>query len=84
MALFEPCFIFELINSLENSLSTYPVSTMRVCKVTCKINLVRLNFLKQFLDYVDVSLGAFAFLDASGFIERKIQEVGVSRVVKTE
>ena len=84
MAFLEPSFVLELVDGFKNGLRADSVCAVGVGKVTGKVNLVRLNLLKQILDYVDVGLCALPFLDASGFIERKVQEVGVGRVVKTE
>ena len=83
-AFLSPVIVEKLVDGSEHSVGTYAVGSVRVGKVTGKVNLVRLNLLKQILDYVDVGLCALPFLDASGFIERKVQEVGVGRVVKTE
>ena len=57
---------------------------MRVSEVAGKVDLMRLNLLKKILDYVDISLRPLAFLDSSGLIERKIEEVGVGLVVESE
>ena len=84
MALFEPLCALELIDSLENGLSTNSVSTMRVSKVTCKIDLMRLNLTEKLRNDVDICLCALALLDTSCLIERKVKEVAVCSVIETE
>ena len=84
MAFLKPFFVLELIQGLKNSLRTYAVCSMRVSKVACKIDLVRLHLLEKRNDDVDVGLGTFALLDSARLIERKVEEVGVGLVVETE
>ena len=77
MAFFEPWRACQLVQCLKNSLCTYSVCTMWVSKVTGKINLVRLDFLEKFNDYINIRLCALAFLDSTCFVERKVKEVTV-------
>ena len=50
---------------------------MRVGKVAGHENLMRLHFLEQVLDNVDVALRKLPFLDGARFIERKAQKMDV-------
>ena len=84
MTLFEPCLALKLVESLENCLCTYTVSTMRVSEVACEIDLVRLYLLEESDDDVDVGLGTLSLLDSAGLIERQIEEVAVGLVIQTE
>ena len=84
MAFFHPCLFLELAQCLQNSLRTYTMRAVRVRKVSCKINLVRLHLLEQFLDDVYVRLCALTLLDSASLIEWKVKEVAVGFVVETE
>ena len=84
MAFFEPGLSLELIDGFKHSFGTYTMCAVRVCEVTCKIDLVWLNFLEKFYDDVDVSLCAFSLLDSACLVERKVQEVTVCLVIETE
>ena len=85
VALLEPlCSTLKLLESLENGLCTYSVGSVWVSKVTCEVDLVRLNLLEK-LDYdVDVGLCSLALLDTACLVEWKVKEVAVCLVVKTE
>ena len=72
MALLQPSFILELVQSLKHSLRTYPVGSMRVGQVSCKVDLMRLYLLEKADVDVYILLCPLAFLDASSFIERKV------------
>ena len=84
MTLFQPFCATKLIERFENCFSTYTMCAVRVSKVAGKIDLMWLYLLEKFDDDVDICLGALTFLDASCLIERKIEEVSVGLVVKSE
>ena len=86
MGLVQPvlAFLFQLLDCLESSLGTYSVCSMRVGKVACHENLVRTKFLDQRLDDIQIRLCTRKFLHSAGLIERKIEEVDIGIVVKTE
>ena len=84
MAFFEPSLIFELVQGFKHGFSADSVCSVRVCKVTCKVNLMRLNLLEQIYDYVYVRLGALSLLDAAGLIERQVEEVCVGVCIQAE
>ena len=84
MALLEPLCALELLESLENGLCTYSMGSVWVCKVTFEIDLVWLNLLEKLDDDVDVGLSSLSLLDTACLVERKVKEVAVCLVVKTE
>ena len=84
MAVIQPICILKLIQCFKYCLSTYSVCTMRVSEITCKIYLVWLNLLEKFDYYIYVCLSPLPFLDASGLIEWKIEEMSIGLIVKTE
>ena len=84
MAFLEPCLACKLVERFKNSLRTYAMCSMRVCKVTGEVDLVWLYFLKQFNYYIDISLCAFSLLDASCLVERQVEEMAVGLVVQSE
>ena len=84
MTLLKPLCTLKLVDCLENSLGTYSVSTMWVCKVTRKINLMRLDLIEKFYTDIYICLCTLAFLDTSGLVERKVEEMCIGLVVETE
>ena len=57
---------------------------MRVSKVSCQVNLVRLYFLEQSDDDIYVRLCPLPFLYSSCLVERQVQEMGVRILVQSE
>ena len=84
VAVLHPSLALKLVEGLKHGLGADAVCSVRVCEVSCHIDLVRLNLLEQVDDDVDVLLCALPFLDASRLVERKVEEVGVGVVVQTE
>lgn len=84
MAVLEPFLTLKLVESLKYGFCADSVRSVRVCKVSGYIDLVRLYFLEQVYYYINVGLCPFAFFDSSGLIERKVEEMCVRIVVQSE
>jgi len=84
VAFLEPCLVLELLEGFKHGFRTYPVCPVRVCKVSGKVYLVWLYLLEKVDDDVDILLGPFPFLDSARLVERKVEEMGICILVKSE
>ena len=57
---------------------------MRVGEVTGCIDLMGLDVAEELYDNLDVGFAEFTLLDASGLVEREVEEVGVGLVIEPE
>ena len=84
VALLCPIIVLHHIPCAEHRLDAHAVCAVWVCEVSGGIDLMGFHLAEELHHDVDIGIAELALLDATGLIERQVEEVGVGLVVEAE